>query len=100
MAEREAALGEPRLKLWAKRACLDARRMRALVDLEDAIHAREIEADGAAEIAIVLVLDAADDARAAAKGAHGEALIARPVEDRDDLGLILWERDEIGRRGI
>src|SRR5690606_30880162 len=71
-----------------------------LIDLEDSVHLREIETDRPPEIPIIAVLDASDDAGPAAKGTHGDALIARPIEDGDDFGFTPRKGHPIGGRWI
>ena len=76
------------LQARARGAGADARRARDRVDLEHAVQRAEVERHGAVEARRDPRLDAADDARAAAVGDHGDVRVRRPLERGLHLRLV------------
>src|SRR5438128_2659944 len=57
---------------------------------------KQIDRDRARVLAVLRWLDAADDARAAAVGNRDGSRRAAPIEERDDVRLVPWKRDDVG----
>src|SRR5262245_10230219 len=96
MPEREAVRLQLRLEGRPERSGRDPRSTRDAIDLEHPAQVAEIDADGGAVAVTDVRLDAAGDARAAAKRNRGHRRLGRPFEDRPHLALVAWKRHEIG----
>lgn len=74
----------------------DAGRLAGLVDLEDAVHLRQVQADGRG-VFVAAVLNAPDHGRPAAVRDDRGTLLARPREEVDDVLLGGRSCDHVGR---
>ena len=97
MAEGQAVLCKLRFQRRPGRTRLDASRHRALLDVENAIEASEVEAHHGAVAIVDVAFDAADDAGPSTERNHRDPRIARPVEQGADVFFGPWGRNEIGR---
>ncbi len=69
-------------------AGLDARGARQAIHLDDTIECAQVDADGAAVVVADVALDTTDHRRSTAIGDGGDARVAAPVEERDDVVFV------------
>lgn len=95
MAERVPVLGQQRLGLGGAQAGLEGRRAGDLVEVEQAVHAAQVEGD---ERALAAGGEAADDGGAAAEGDEGQAVFRAGGQHGEHLVVAVREDD--GGRGV
>ena len=95
MAEGPSAGVELLLEPRAVDAGLHAREPRGLVDVEQLVHAAEVDRDDGARL-LPRRLEAAGDARAAAERDHDGVRVERGAQDLDDRGLVAGPDHHVG----
>src|SRR5258708_38701850 len=97
MAKRQPVRLELLLDYRTQSAALDPGGEADRVDLEDAVHGREVDGYRAGVIVAQARLDPADHGRPASKGDRGHAGVRAPIEQLDNFAFGGRPGDDIGR---